>query len=64
MFSRIFQSHKMHLLALLGHFQADMISHPFHVLQLVKSLHFPEDSKMYPFWVEPPSIDKLVLITI
>ena len=58
MFSRLFDSHKIHLSALLGIFiyQNDRFPQPFHILQLVKSLpfHIPEACKRYPFRVEPP----------
>ena len=55
--SRLFHSHWRHLLAL--YWQKWQISHPFHVLQWVKSLgplDTPEAWKRCPFWVEPPNI--------
>ena len=41
-FSRLFDSHKIHLSALLGIFicQNDRFPQPFHIIQLVKSLPF------------------------
>ena len=58
-FSRLFHSHEMHLLALLGLYRPKwQISSPFYILQQVKSLpfHIPEAWKRYPFRAEPPVI--------
>ena len=58
-FSRLFHSHEMHLLALLGLYRPKwQISSPFHILQQVKFLPFliPEAWKRYSFRAEPPGI--------
>ena len=60
-FSRLFDSHKKHLWALLGVFiyQNDRFPQPFHILQSVKlpPFNIPKAWKRYPFRVEPPCID-------
>ena len=56
-FSRLFHSHEMHLLALLGLYRPKwQISSPFHILQQVKCKPFyiPEAWKRYSFRAEPP----------
>ena len=58
-FSRLFHSHEMHLLALLGLYRPKwQISSPFHILQQVKCKPFyiPEAWKRYSFRAEPPGI--------
>ena len=58
-FSRLFHSHEMHLLALLGLYRPKwQISSPFHILQQVKFIPFyiPEAWKRYTFRAEPPGI--------
>ena len=58
-FSRLFHSHEVHLLALLGLYRPKwQISSPFHILQQVKFIPFyiPEAWKRYTFRAEPPGI--------